>query len=89
MREITRTEAANTMYDAIVRRMGTPEKAGGYDALKVGIQNGLTEISMAMQNVGPEAVTMLAVKRKRGWFKRAFKKAPMREHRRPASKTTH
>ena len=60
MKEITRINDADIMYNAITRRTGTPGQAGGYDALQVGILDGLMEIDKARQEGGPEAVTMMA-----------------------------
>lgn len=71
MREITIINDADIMCDAITKRLGASIQAD--DGLKAGILDGLTEINKSRQQKGPEAVTMLAVKRRRGWFKRARK----------------
>ena len=68
MKEITRINDADIMYNAITGRLRTATISEEEGALKIGILDGLMEIDKARQAGGPEAVTMMAAKHKRRWF---------------------
>jgi hypothetical protein len=73
MKEITRINDADIMYNAITNRLGTATTSEEEQVLKKGILEGLGEITRRKQEDGLEAVTMLAVRRKRRWFRRKRK----------------